>query len=299
MLSIEAKRGKMADLIVVYWRDIPAQVIVKKGRQNAKRELPVRFGEAIDMAAMRSGASDTDDYLAEWRKADPVPVGDDLEAEAEKAAADFDAQYLHASASWRWPRQADGKWLRRSPRRRWSRSPRRNRTTSRPTCRRSGAQRSYSVRLWSIRHSRALEWFYAKFADMFLLLHPLWKGIGYGRVEAPVKFVEKREGFHVRLPHVRPVLLSSTGMSCPMNCPKQLRNGPCGGVRANGNCEVEPDMPCVWVKAWEGSRNMVHGDKILTVQKPVDQSLRETSAWLRVTAQAAGRKKGQGGSAGR
>ncbi|MGE0280993.1 MAG: virulence factor [Rhizobiaceae bacterium] len=83
----------MADLIVVYWRDIPAQVIVKKGRQNAKRELPARFSEAIDMAAMRSGASDTDDYLAEWRKADPVPVGDDLEAEAEKAALDFDAQY--------------------------------------------------------------------------------------------------------------------------------------------------------------------------------------------------------------
>jgi hypothetical protein len=46
-------------------------------------------------------------------------------------------------------------------------------------------------------------------------------------------------------------------------------------------------MPCVWVKAWEGSQNMVHGDKILAVQKPVDQSLRETSAWLRVTAQAA------------
>ena len=85
--------------------------------------------------------------------------------------------------------------------------------------------------------------------------------------------------------------LSSTGMSCPMNCPKQLRNGPCGGVRANGNCEVEPGMPCVWVKAWEGSRNMVHGDRILNVQKPVDQSLRETSAWLRVTAQAAAEKE--------
>lgn len=83
----------MADLIVVYWRDIPAQVIVKKGRQNAKRELPVRFSEAIDMAAMRSGDSDTDAYLAEWRKADPAPVGDDLEAEAEKAAREFDAQY--------------------------------------------------------------------------------------------------------------------------------------------------------------------------------------------------------------
>lgn len=83
----------MADLIVVYWRDIPAQVIVKKGRTNAKRELPVRFSEAIDMAAMRGGASDTDAYLAEWRKADPVPVGDDLEAEAVKAHDELDAQY--------------------------------------------------------------------------------------------------------------------------------------------------------------------------------------------------------------
>lgn len=83
----------MADLIVVYWRDIPAQVIVKKGRTSAKRELSLRFTEAIDMCAMRSGAAETDDYLAEWRKADPIPVSDDLDAEADKAAADLEAAY--------------------------------------------------------------------------------------------------------------------------------------------------------------------------------------------------------------
>jgi hypothetical protein len=83
----------MADLIVVYWRDIPAQVIVKRGRTSAKRQLSLRFTEAIDMCAMRSGAAETDDYLAEWRKADPVPVSDDLEAEADKAAADLEASY--------------------------------------------------------------------------------------------------------------------------------------------------------------------------------------------------------------
>jgi hypothetical protein len=83
----------MADLIILYWRDIPAQVIVRKGRQNAKRELPLRFTEAIDMAAMRTGAGDTDAYLAEWRKADPVPVGDDLEVEADKALAEIEAKY--------------------------------------------------------------------------------------------------------------------------------------------------------------------------------------------------------------
>ncbi|MGL4405578.1 MAG: virulence factor [Notoacmeibacter sp.] len=83
----------MADLIIVYWRDIPAQVIVKKGRTSAKRELSLRFTEAIDMCAMRTGAGDTDAYLAEWRKADGIPVSDDLEAEAEKAQAAIEAEY--------------------------------------------------------------------------------------------------------------------------------------------------------------------------------------------------------------
>ena len=83
----------MADLIIVYWRDIPAQVIVKKGRTNAKRELSLRFTEAIDMCAMRTGAGDTDAYLAEWRKADPVPVSDDLEAEADNALAAIEAEF--------------------------------------------------------------------------------------------------------------------------------------------------------------------------------------------------------------
>ena len=83
----------MADLIILFWRDIPAQVIVKKGRATAKRELSLRFTEAIDMCAMRTGAGGTDDYLAEWRKADPIPVGDDLEAEADKALADYEARY--------------------------------------------------------------------------------------------------------------------------------------------------------------------------------------------------------------
>ena len=84
----------MAQLQVVYWRDIPAQVIVKAGRRNvAKRELSLRFTEAIDMCAMRTGAAETDDYLAEWRRADPIEVGDDLEAEAEKAASALEAEY--------------------------------------------------------------------------------------------------------------------------------------------------------------------------------------------------------------
>ena len=159
-------------------------------------------------------------------------------------------------------------------------------------------RKRYTIRRWSVRNARFLEWFYRRFADFFLLLHPFWKMVGYHRAEAPVTFVERRvKGLLFDCRMCGQCILSSTGMSCPMNCPKQLRNGPCGGVRANGNCEVEPDMPCVWVQAWEGANRMRTGrENLMTVQPPVDQSLRETSAWLRVTATAA-REQAQSGEA--
>lgn len=83
----------MAQKIIVYWRDIPAQVTIKAGRKSAKRELPKRFMVAIDQCAMTVGAKDSDAYLAEWRRGDPEPVGDDLEAEADAAVAAIDAAY--------------------------------------------------------------------------------------------------------------------------------------------------------------------------------------------------------------
>lgn len=83
----------MAQLTVVYWRDIPAQVIVKQGRQAAKRQLTERFEKAIDRAAMRAKLRDTDSYLAEWRRADPVTCGDDIEAEAAAAAAKLESEF--------------------------------------------------------------------------------------------------------------------------------------------------------------------------------------------------------------
>ena len=87
----------MAHLITLFWRDIPAQVIAESGRgrnrQQAKIELPRRFAIAIDAAAMRDGADSTDDYLAEWRRSEPVPCGDDLDAEAAKLSADLEADY--------------------------------------------------------------------------------------------------------------------------------------------------------------------------------------------------------------
>lgn len=83
----------MATLTILYWRDIPAQVIAKAGRRSAKRELPLRFTEAIDAAAMRSGAAGTDAYLAEWRRGEPADCGDDLEAEVAAAAERLDRDY--------------------------------------------------------------------------------------------------------------------------------------------------------------------------------------------------------------
>ncbi len=90
----------MANLTVVYWRDIPAQVIVGKGRNAAKRQLPERFEAAIDRCAMKVGARDADAYLAEWRRGEPAQVEGDLaqaaEAEAARLETEFDSERIKA-----------------------------------------------------------------------------------------------------------------------------------------------------------------------------------------------------------
>src|SRR2546428_686582 len=75
-------------------------------------------------------------------------------------------------------------------------------------------------------------------------------------------------------------VLHSTGMTCPMNCPKTLRNGPCGGVRPDGGCEVNPEMRCVWLKGWERSRKLpLWQDHFNHLRPPVDNRLEGTSSW--------------------
>jgi hypothetical protein len=146
----------------------------------------------------------------------------------------------------------------------------------------------YRVRLFAIRHARAFEWLYARLEAVMVRLDPLFARIGYDRVERPVAAVEritKRLLFDCRM--CGQCVLSSTGMSCPMNCPKQLRNGPCGGVRPGGYCEVKPAMRCVWVLAWDGAARMRNGDRIRDVQPPVDRSLEGSSSWLRVSREVA------------
>ena len=90
----------MVDVTVVYWRDIPAQVIVGKGRRGTKIQLSERFEQAIDRAAMKSGAAGTDDYLAEWRKSVPVSIDGEAQAvaraEADRLEAEFDQDTLKA-----------------------------------------------------------------------------------------------------------------------------------------------------------------------------------------------------------
>jgi hypothetical protein len=83
----------MASLIIISWRDVPAQVVVKRARETAKVQLSQRFQEAVDRAAMRAGRGSSDAYLEDWRRSPPAACGDDLQAEAESAAAAIEARY--------------------------------------------------------------------------------------------------------------------------------------------------------------------------------------------------------------
>jgi hypothetical protein len=75
-------------------------------------------------------------------------------------------------------------------------------------------------------------------------------------------------------------VLHDTGLTCPMNCPKTLRNGPCGGVRPDGTCEVKPEMRCVWLKAYDRSQRLpLWRDHFNELRPPVDNSLQGTSSW--------------------
>lgn len=103
-----------------------------------------------------------------------------------------------------------------------------------------------------------------------------------GRLEKLVTWSEeiaKQSVFDCRM--CGQCILHSTGMTCSMTCPKNLRNGPCGGVRTNGHCEVKPEMRCIWVVAYERSLKMpTYGHEMLHIQPPVNRQLEGTSAWI-------------------
>jgi len=117
---------------------------------------------------------------------------------------------------------------------------------------------------------------------IFQKLDPVIRWMGYGRFDRFIRSGEelgKKAVFDCRM--CGQCILHSTGMTCPMTCPKYLRNGPCGGVRVNGHCEVIPEMKCVWVEAFERSTNMPQfGSEILHIQPPVNRLLTGSSAWV-------------------
>lgn len=135
---------------------------------------------------------------------------------------------------------------------------------------------------WLRDRPRWLERAYRLTHRLFVRLHPLIRRLGYGRVERwllPGEDLGKKIVFDCRM--CGQCILHSTGMTCPMTCPKNLRNGPCGGVRANGHCEVKPEMMCVWVEAYERSQKMAtYGDEMMLLQPPVNRRLQGSSAWI-------------------
>jgi hypothetical protein len=148
----------------------------------------------------------------------------------------------------------------------------------------------YRMRSWSVRNARWLKRAYDVLETLLVWLSPMFRRIGYERLDRPFAAVEKMtKGVLLDSQNCGQCIVGFTGLSCPMNCPKKLRNGPCGGVRADGSCEVRPEMKCVWVLAWEGNKRFrENGYPIQTVQPAVDNRLVGKSAWLRAVRLRAG-----------
>lgn len=139
-----------------------------------------------------------------------------------------------------------------------------------------------SVARWLQDHPGWLEGAYRLTAALIRGAEPLLRGMGFSRLEGLFEWgerVSKGWLFDCRMCGI--CNLRGTGMTCPMTCPKQMRNGPCGGVRPDGKCEVLPEQDCIWVHGWQRSERMpVYGKRIFKIHPPVDHRLKDTSAWL-------------------
>ncbi|MCC6197404.1 MAG: methylenetetrahydrofolate reductase C-terminal domain-containing protein [Burkholderiales bacterium] len=143
----------------------------------------------------------------------------------------------------------------------------------------------HAMRHWAVRHAGRLEQAYKLLAKALRTLRPVVRLIGPQRLQRPVAGVERAvKGFLFDCRMCGGCTLSATGMACPMNCPKQVRNGPCGGVRADGTCEVDPAMRCVGLEGWRGSRRMAAGALPGAPTAPAEHHLAGRSTWLRVMA---------------
>lgn len=140
----------------------------------------------------------------------------------------------------------------------------------------------YRMRSWSVRNARWLKKLYHGIESALIFASPLLRRIGYERLDKPFLIVEKAtKGFLLDSQSCGQCIVGFTGLSCPMNCPKTMRNGPCGGVRPDGTCEIKPDMNCVWVQAWEGNKRLEEDEyPIQIVQPAIDNRRIGKSAWL-------------------
>ncbi|AVR87139.1 methylenetetrahydrofolate reductase C-terminal domain-containing protein [Thauera aromatica] len=143
----------------------------------------------------------------------------------------------------------------------------------------------YSVRLWSVRHARRLKNLYALFSRFAPLAAPVARTLGVERTASILRPLEQQaKGFLFDCRMCGQCVLSATGMACPMNCAKEMRNGPCGGVRPDGHCEVKPGMRCVWIEATDGTKQISADHKAhpTPLLPAVDQRKRGSSTWIQV-----------------
>jgi len=139
-----------------------------------------------------------------------------------------------------------------------------------------------ALRQWSVRHASALKRAYDACAQFAPHLRRPLRWVGTRRAERillPLERAAKKLLFDCKM--CGQCALSSTGMACPTNCAKQMRNGPCGGVRADGSCEVDPAMRCVWIEAIDGLKQ-IEPPPNKTFLEPIDHRLWNRSSWLRV-----------------
>ncbi len=145
-----------------------------------------------------------------------------------------------------------------------------------------------TMRHWAVRHAGWVERLYQALLASLHSLRPLARRLGAERLRKPVTAVERTmKGLLFDCRMCGECVLSANGMSCPMNCPKQVRNGPCGGLRADGTCEARPDMRCVGLEAWRGAARMRAGSLPDAPNPPAERHLAGRSSWLPLmTAQA-------------
>jgi len=141
------------------------------------------------------------------------------------------------------------------------------------------------LRLWSVRHARGLRRVYDLFSRFAPVVALIARTLGVSRAEALLRPLERNaKGLLFDCRMCGQCVLSATGMACPMNCAKEMRNGPCGGVRANGCCEVKPEMRCVWLEATAGTKriasdHLAHPTPLLPA---IDQRKRGSASWIQV-----------------